>query len=75
MRLELETGLRGVIYAKVTHFTYSVNRLAINTVMNITRAHYITQCNAGALFADIGNSCSLDQSSILSRLLCRFTKS
>ena len=41
--VELE---RGVNYnAKVTHFAHSVNRLAINTVMDITRGH-ITQYNA-----------------------------
>ena len=47
MRVELE---RGVNYnAKVAYFAHSVNRLVINTVMNVTRVD-ITQYNAGALF-------------------------
>jgi len=46
MRVELD---RGVSYnAKVTHFAGSINKLSMNTVMNVTRVD-VTQCNAGAL--------------------------
>ena len=67
------TWERSQLYnAKVAHFARSVNRLVINTAMNVTRVD-ITQYNAGALSYrySLGSWSSLDQSSSLSRLLCK----
>ena len=72
MRVEFE---RGVNYsANVTHFVHGVNGLTINTVMYVTRERVLPNTMQEHFLTDIGSWCSLDQSSILSRLLCRFTK-
>ena len=45
MRVELERGVN--FNAKVAHFSYGVNRLVINNVMNVAGVD-ITQYNVGA---------------------------